>query len=387
MASIVPRQPPALEVADRETARHRRPSRPSSLKSSGEVDLAVVDPATAATGEWQVRQAHGVRPARPPPPMGVGGRSSSACLASWRHPPGTRFRSPPAPAPEASAQSIGSADLGPSQPLQPGRGEQGRVDLSGRKLGQPGIDIAPERHDLEVRPHPPSCAARRGETCRRPRLAASSHRLAPISRSRTSPRGRTAAMPRSAARFDVLHRMDREIGFPGQQREVELLGPQRLAADFRQGPVLDLVAGRLDRPDLDMPPASRALLRGGGDLARLGQRQRRSARSDVKRRSVIVTALAQGGAFRQRLAQMALILGPRILLRRQRRGAGRQRPANPCTGGGRANDAHRPFGGVVPEIAARAHVEILPGLVRQVLHEAESPSARSTRSPRLPDPA
>ena len=35
------------------------------------------------------------------------------------------------------------------------------------------------------------------------------------------------------------------------------------------------------------------------------------------------------------------------------------------------NDAHRPFGGVVPEIAARAHVEILPGLVRQVLAEAD----------------
>jgi N6-L-threonylcarbamoyladenine synthase len=35
------------------------------------------------------------------------------------------------------------------------------------------------------------------------------------------------------------------------------------------------------------------------------------------------------------------------------------------------NEAHRPFGGVVPEIAARAHVEILPGLVRQVLAEAK----------------
>ena len=32
--------------------------------------------------------------------------------------------------------------------------------------------------------------------------------------------------------------------------------------------------------------------------------------------------------------------------------------------------AHRPYGGVVPEIAARAHVEILPGLIRQVLDEA-----------------
>ncbi|QNM82076.1 tRNA (adenosine(37)-N6)-threonylcarbamoyltransferase complex transferase subunit TsaD [Sphingomonas sabuli] len=34
------------------------------------------------------------------------------------------------------------------------------------------------------------------------------------------------------------------------------------------------------------------------------------------------------------------------------------------------NDAHRPFGGVVPEIAARAHVQILPGLVRDVLRDA-----------------
>jgi N6-L-threonylcarbamoyladenine synthase len=34
------------------------------------------------------------------------------------------------------------------------------------------------------------------------------------------------------------------------------------------------------------------------------------------------------------------------------------------------NEAHRPFGGVVPEIAARAHVEILPDLVRKVLLDA-----------------
>lgn len=34
-------------------------------------------------------------------------------------------------------------------------------------------------------------------------------------------------------------------------------------------------------------------------------------------------------------------------------------------------DHHKPFGGVVPEIAARAHVEILPGLIRQVLVDAD----------------
>ena len=34
------------------------------------------------------------------------------------------------------------------------------------------------------------------------------------------------------------------------------------------------------------------------------------------------------------------------------------------------NSAHQPYGGVVPEIAARAHVEILPALIEKVLAEA-----------------
>ncbi len=34
------------------------------------------------------------------------------------------------------------------------------------------------------------------------------------------------------------------------------------------------------------------------------------------------------------------------------------------------NEAHQPYGGVVPEIAARAHSEILPRLIRRVLTEA-----------------
>jgi tRNA N6-adenosine threonylcarbamoyltransferase len=34
------------------------------------------------------------------------------------------------------------------------------------------------------------------------------------------------------------------------------------------------------------------------------------------------------------------------------------------------NNAHQPYGGVVPEIAARAHVEILPALIKRVLHDA-----------------
>ena len=35
-------------------------------------------------------------------------------------------------------------------------------------------------------------------------------------------------------------------------------------------------------------------------------------------------------------------------------------------------DDHRPFGGVVPEIASRAHVEALPGVIRLALEEADT---------------
>ena len=46
------------------------------------------------------------------------------------------------------------------------------------------------------------------------------------------------------------------------------------------------------------------------------------------------------------------------------------------------NSAHQPYGGVVPEIAARAHVEILPALIERVLDE----STMSMRSPQRPAP-
>ena len=41
-----------------------------------------------------------------------------------------------------------------------------------------------------------------------------------------------------------------------------------------------------------------------------------------------------------------------------------------------AQAEHRPFGGVVPEIAARAHLLHLPGLVREALHAAGRPAER-----------
>src|SRR4029453_3798929 len=91
----------------------------------------------------------------------------------------------------------------------------------------------------------------------------------------------------------------------------------------------------------------------------------------VKRVRVIGPALSESRGIKQRPLAMALILAlesscddSAVALV----GSDRQILAQAVVG---QNDAHRPFGGVVPEIAARAHVEILPGLVRQVLHEAD----------------
>ena len=90
-------------------------------------------------------------------------------------------------------------------------------------------------------------------------------------------------IPSGPDAFDVLHRMDAKIDLAFEQRAVELLGPQRLAADLRERPVLDLVAGGRDLDDLDpaVGPALRRLDR-RSDLARLRQRERRSASPEAK---------------------------------------------------------------------------------------------------------
>jgi N6-L-threonylcarbamoyladenine synthase len=48
---------------------------------------------------------------------------------------------------------------------------------------------------------------------------------------------------------------------------------------------------------------------------------------------------------------------------------------------------HAPFGGVVPEIAARAHLAILPGMVTEALNRAGLTLPISARLPQPPDPA
>ena len=60
-----------------------------------------------------------------------------------------------------------------------------------------------------------------------------------------------------------------------------------------------------------------------------------------------------------------------------------QRPAHPRAIAWPARRAaHRPYGGVVPEIAARAHVEILPRLIEEVLARGRDRAGRGRRDRR-----
>jgi hypothetical protein len=170
--------------------------------------------------------------------------------------------------------------------------------------------------------------------------------------------------------FDVLHRMDTKVDLAFHQGAVELLGPQGLAPDLGQRLVLDLVAGSLDLDNLDpsVGPALRRFDR-AGDLARLRQRQRRSASPETK--SLHALPLVHCCAFRQRAGREMIVLGlesscddsAAALVTGDRRIL-----AQAVVG---QAQAHQPYGGVVPEIAARAHVQILPGLIEQVLDDAK----------------
>ena len=79
--------------------------------------------------------------------------------------------------------------------------------------------------------------------------------------------------------------MHREIDGAVEQRLLDLLGEQALAADLRERPVLDHVAGGADRHDRDRvgcdPVGGR---QPGTHLVRLPQRQRAAARADAQKR-------------------------------------------------------------------------------------------------------
>jgi hypothetical protein len=86
-------------------------------------------------------------------------------------------------------------------------------------------------------------------------------------------------------RLDILGRVHREVDPPLAQPLVELLGPQRLAADFRQRPVEHLVPARQHGDEFDRvlcPAVGSAQARAGFD--RLRHRERGIAGAEAQSR-------------------------------------------------------------------------------------------------------
>ena len=97
----------------------------------------------------------------------LGQRARSARTARWvsgssrlaatpgppRRPVGIRSPAPPGrpPAGTPAAQPLGDVPL-QAQPVEPRPGQDHRVEPAVERLVQPGLDVAPQRHDLDVRP-------------------------------------------------------------------------------------------------------------------------------------------------------------------------------------------------------------------------------------------
>ncbi|MNI10596.1 hypothetical protein D3C73_637130 [compost metagenome] len=130
-------------------------------------------------------------------------------------------------------------DLFHRQPLQPGKGEQGRIHLAFVQLAQARADRAPEDRQLDIRAKAADerLASERGgadgrtirQSLQRRRGAADEGIAKILAR-------QVGGDMQSVRQFrrHVLRRMHRDIQLAGGQLFLELLGEQALAADLAQ---------------------------------------------------------------------------------------------------------------------------------------------------------
>ena len=178
-----------------------------------------------------------------------------------------------------------------AQPLQSGHRQQRRIGLAGRQLAQPRLHIAAQGNDLEVRPEgqqlrlPPQRRGADGGAPRQlgdARACPGEQRVARI----LARQHRADDEPRGQPCRHVLHRMHRAVDAAVEQRFLDLLGEQALAADLHQLAVLHGVAGGLDRHDLNIVRSAKIGMGRRQAVAhhpRLHQRQRTPARTDADR--------------------------------------------------------------------------------------------------------
>ena len=173
--------------------------------------------------------------------------------------------------------------------LQPGKREQRCIGHAALELGDARLDIAAEVDDLKVRPQPlhlrlaaeRRAADHRARRKRRKRLAARADEgVAHIAA--LQHRGDDDAWRQVGGQ--ILHGMHGKIDRAAEQRFVDLLGEQALAAEVAQRLVPDAVARRGDGLKRDGVVAKTVRIdQQRPHMVRLPQRKRATARADQKR--------------------------------------------------------------------------------------------------------
>jgi len=175
-----------------------------------------------------------------------------------------------------------------TEAFEAGGGEQGRGDLAGPHAADPGLHVAPQAHDPQIRPageelgHPPQRGTADDRRLRQ--IVEAPHRRADqrVPDIRARQQGADHEPVRQPGRH-VLHGMDGDVDPTVQQRLLDLLREQSLAADLGQRTVEEPVSGGAD--DLEAHGILRRELRhrrgkGVADHARLRERERRAAGAD-----------------------------------------------------------------------------------------------------------
>ena len=202
------------------------------------------------------------------------------------------------------------------QTFQAGHGQNGSVEVAGVDFAEPRLDVAPEQANVEVRPDasqlrlsPQRCRTHHGPERQ-------VDEVDPIPRNESVPHvfTRQKACQRKAGRQhrrQVLGRMDREVDVGGQQRRIEFLREEPLAARFGQRTILDRIACRADFQDGDRrlrPALGRR--QSAARLVRLGQRQGASARAQSQRDRLTRHAVSLPGVPRPTIGSAVAMRKP-----------------------------------------------------------------------------
>jgi hypothetical protein len=268
------------------------------------------------------------------------------------------------------------------EPPKSGIGENYCIELASIEFGEARVHISPQRSDLYIG----TGARNQRLTPHRTRAHACAFRQIGEEGAAVRDKGIAGIFarqhcgncePRRQRDGNILHRVNRQIDALIQQRLFQLLGEQPLATGFGQRTIQNAVTGGFHGHQLAHHPASGE--RVAHDVG-LRECQPRAAGAEAKRllRYHGFTLQPSGTRNEPVFALSALtVLGLETSC--DETAAAVVRGCSPGPGEILSNvvlsqlDEHSPFGGVVPEIAARAHVEALDGVIEAAMAQAGIP--------------